>query len=815
VPSQSHAGVRPEKPASPLDILIPIYKLADEGNLEQALTQLDDSPAWLQRTPEYLSLRASLLMQYGDMQAGGKILRELERKQPHYFPTYPSLAAWYLQQEWPGHALQTVRKALASFELDDEGKDLMETFVTAASSMIQSLASKLDLPFEAVEQATFHNENAQMELVEQNYSEVERQARKALEFAPHWTAPRNNLAYVLFVLGRRGDAIAEAEKVLASDPVNVHGLKNAAIFHLGSGQEEKARKFAGRLIELIPAMEEESSNVDVAISALAMLEDSESLWEVAQRFIRKPETALLDYSWQSLGVAAARLGHLKEAKKILERGHEEDLEKRETTLAKVNQAIKSGAKKLLWPPVFPGMEILLSERMLREWTEIAKKVEENRPTENQKRKIDAFLEKYPSILQAFKRMMWNEEISTAGANMLVMLNKPEADAEIMRFGLSDWGDNDSRMEAVMALTNAGRYASETPVHFWDAEKGAWHEVQMFSQKIGDVEYELKPRIADLIEKSRRAKNPQDGIAFLRRAVEDDPTCAVAVFNLGVLLQQQGQREEGEAMMRRSVEVDPNYIFGFANLGLMEAQRGNKDAALDHLMKVTQANAIANNTAAVSSLAHMVIAIGDNDIEMARRHFDLAVRFHPDSPILEHFREMLEQAEEFSNSFGFFRDFQKQSANRYHRKMLNITLSPQMGLEACLSLLTKDNLVGTSRFWKTSTSGKKAGMVARLAENILDAELLQEVVIRLNEKESEALTWTLDGGGSQPWEEFIGKFGDDMDESPWWNYHDPESIPGRLKCAGLLHVGKLDGQESAFIPADLRGLLADALKQESH
>jgi hypothetical protein len=46
----------------------------------------------------------------------------------------------------------------------------------------------------------------------------------------------------------------------------------------------------------------------------------------------------------------------------------------------------------------------------------------------------------------------------------------------------------------------------------------------------------------------------------------------------------------------------------------------------------------------------------------------------------------------------------------------------------------------------------------------------------------------------------------MDESPFWQYHEPESIPGRLKRAGLFFAGKLDEQEVAFIPADLRPLL---------
>jgi hypothetical protein len=70
---------------------------------------------------------------------------------------------------------------------------------------------------------------------------------------------------------------------------------------------------------------------------------------------------------------------------------------------------------------------------------------------------------------------------------------------------------------------------------------------------------------------------------------------------------------------------------------------------------------------------------------------------------------------------------------------------------------------------------------------------------------------LGGGGWRPWKKFTQKYGDDMDESAYWRYKGPESIPGRLKMAGFLFTGKLDGQEVAYIPADLRPLLADALK----
>ena len=98
------------------------------------------------------------------------------------------------------------------------------------------------------------------------------------------------------------------------------------------------------------------------------------------------------------------------------------------------------------------------------------------------------------------------------------------------------------------------------------------------------------------------------------------------------------------------------------------------------------------------------------------------------------------------------------------------------------------------------------MVERLTTRIFDAEIWDEIFKELEKTEQEALKWILDDGGLRPWAEFIEKFGDDMDESPYWKYHDPESIPGRLKRAGLLFVGKINEQEVAFIPADLHPTL---------
>ena len=811
-PVSEPSSSRSQPPSSKQYNIPDIETLLENGKFEEALEVIDSAPKWMKRSPEFVLMHATTLMESGRLDDSGRMLRELERKNPKFIPLYLPLATWYMFNTWPAHAIRAARKTLASPESDKEANEMVQSIFDVAKEMIQSLASTYALTFEKAEQTSWYNEQAQLALLDESLREVERWAREALKIAPAWNPPRNNLAHALYFSGKCTQAIAEAETVIKDDPGNVHALNNLVIFHTGLGHLDKATEFARRLFEIASNFENDAPEIDVIISGLAINEDTENLWDLSQQYKRKREDELMFRSWHCLGVAAARLGHFKEAKKFFERSlGDETMEISDSPLEKVKGAIKSDATKMLWPPMYPGIEMLLPERQMKEWTEIVSRVDDDKPTPGQQRKINAFLEKYPFVFQAFKRLLWIEDATELGASALVMANTPEGDAEILRFAFSDTGDNTSRMHAVMMLIDAGRYSPDERTKFWDVNKDEWMEVQLFSQRIEEIDYNVKPHTAELIDRSRLAKDPQEAISLLRMAVKEDPTCAMALHNLGVSLIQTGEKEEGEKLMRRSVEVDPSYTFGFANLGMIEAQNDNKEQALDYLTKFNQAKVIAPNTAAIANLAYMVIAIQENDIEKARSHFDLASEIDPDNRMLDHFEERLELLESFGGMSNFFRDYQKQSANRFHRKALNTPLTRQADLKYCLSKQTNETLSSICRFWRTKSYGKKAELVERLTARIHDVEIWEEIFKELESIEHEALLWVLEAGGLRPWADFTEKFGDDMDESPYWQYHDPESIPGRLKWAGLLFAGKLEEQQVAFIPADLRSLLKSYLK----
>ncbi|MBN1812828.1 MAG: hypothetical protein JXA14_13415 [Anaerolineae bacterium] len=78
----------------------------------------------------------------------------------------------------------------------------------------------------------------------------------------------------------------------------------------------------------------------------------------------------------------------------------------------------------------------------------------------------------------------------------------------------------------------------------------------------------------------------------------------------------------------------------------------------------------------------------------------------------------------------------------------------------------------------------------------------------------ALQHVLDQSGTMPWADFDAAYDNDLDESPYWNWHEPESVMGNLRARGLLAEATIDGEMIITIPTDLRQPLGDVLAHTS-
>ena len=785
----------------------------EANDANRVLELLDTAPRAIQKQPDIMMTRASILLVQGKDAEGLRILREIERKHPSYLEVLPALTTIYMEEIWPALALQSAKRALMNKDLSKENRAMMQRAVQEATQMLQEEASTLGISFETMRRASMFHENAQIAMNETNFSEVERLTKEAIKLAPNWVPPRNNRARSLFFQGKIAEAVTACEAVLASDPENIYALESLVTYHLVLEQPQQAREYVDRLIQLIPQLPPDGLEIEQVIMTLALVEDTPELLKMATRYLRAPADTLLSRSWYTFAVALIRSGNWKDASKLLKKAEKDSPFQMAQDLSNQLKARenKKSKSKLAWmPPPYPGTDLFLNPKVLEAYDALMETFSDPLAP-FQQRNFQDFIQKYPYLFTAFKRFLWEENAHKTALDALEKLGTPEATEEILRFAFSQTGPIDMRIKVLLRMFNSGHYQGPKTVKIWDDERGTWNEVELGSQRVEDLEPNARPMTIALIDQANHAKNPEMAIALLRKAVKMEPTSPIAIFNLGVMLLQTGETEEGYDLIRQSVVVDPNYTYGHASIAYSEAQQGHVKEALEHLQIIERAEVISPNTLFTASLARILLAIRKSDLQTARQFFNTAAAINPDHSVIREFEKIIKEAENLKGLISPLFDYARQSSLRAHKKLLRTPLTENMSLRDCLGTNTKEMLIGVAGFWDTISIGKKAELVSRLAKVISDPKYLQETLEEdLEEKEREALQWMLEAGGIRPWEEFTQKYGDDSEESTLWNYHLPKSIPGRLRRSGLFYTGMLDKQQVSFIPVDLRLLLRKLL-----
>jgi tetratricopeptide (TPR) repeat protein len=618
----------------------------EAGDNPRALELLDGAPNWMKRQPEIMLIHASVLISLGKDQESLQLMHEIERKYPRFTALYLPLSLFYMDKGWPAHALQAVSRALADRNLDEEDRTTADELIEEATALIKDHAAESDLSYESMRRACIFHEQALIAMQDAKLSEGEHLSREAIKIAPNWNPAHITRADALFYLGKTSEAIAESEAVLGRDANNVFALCNLVTYHFGLDQPEKAQAYATRLLDLSKNYSPDNMKIDAVITALALVEDTPALWKIGKRYLEAPPETLFGRSWQCLAVAAIRSGKWKDALQLIEKAQKKDLTPYENEFVdELKVAAVQRLPRLKWmPPTYPGVDQLLHPNIIVEWDGLLKNSIDP-PSPTQKRKLDDFLQKYPVMIDAMKRLLLQKDTHEIALLVLKMTDTADADGEILRFALSKTGTWGTRVNAVLALTQIGRYSGPKIVKLWHEDLEEWHEVELNTQRVGNIKANALPQTMAYIEKANKTKNLQEGIALLRKAIEMEPTSPNAYFNLGLMLTLNGKIEEGETFLQRSLEVDPNYLYGHASIALKEATWGNEQDALDHLEVVSQADIISPETALVANLAWTSLHIQTENLKSARQQFDMATRINPEYPLLERFEKMLKEAED--------------------------------------------------------------------------------------------------------------------------------------------------------------------------
>lgn len=807
-------------------LLEKVFGYLERKQPEQALAVLDELPPGIMRRAEALYARGHAHQLLDDHYSAIEDLENALLRDPGIVTAYIFLAISYASLEFWGHARQAAQRYLKRSPAGAEGEEIAQEILSTAQERIAHKASVANIPVQTFERAIMPHERTQRFLASGNFRRSLAESETAIRLAPDLVSAHNNRVLALFYLGRIEEAIKEAIKILNTlDADNVHALSNLIMLHLCRWQREEAAVYAGRLKNFLLSSTLENIDLEKAIEGMGIWEDDETLWDIAQRVIDEPPWVLPGNYWYLLGAAAANTGHLNEAERLLDRALKQPYGREE----RIKEALKSvrKAKRKREPAEGPSLtgrfpyihfSLFWDLNLAEELFENLSKADQDEPIG---RHLKQYMKQYPAVALACQLILWqerDERLRDMAVDLLAATGHPQALQEILNFAASQYGSDDQRMNALRALQEAGRLGSSEKIRFWSEKDGEWRDIVLYYSQIEEQYFSpCDAKALIWVDKSNRAlakddseKGRSEAAAYLKKALEIDPNCAIAIHNLGAIYLYRGNTEEGEALIHRSVEVDPEYLFGYLTLAGLEFQRKNYQESKDIIQRILSAPSIPLNVMEGVLALQVHLAVSENLAEEAETALETLKTISPEYNRLEE----LESIVRLINLEKIFRTRWSENAHRYQERMLSRPISADESLAYCLDRLTKEVLVRSLRSWGLSTMGRKAELVARLEEAMRDRRSLEDFVKDwLTKEEQEAMAWVLKAGGIRAWEEFSDRFGDDAGESPYWQYHEPNTISGRLRFSGLLAVGTFEGRRVALIPHELRPLLSEMILVE--
>ncbi len=727
------------------------------------------------------------------------------------------LAQLYFQLEMNAHALHAFRQLHRSSSRKAAGK---RPVLSPAAARILAwleqelgrMAATLRISAFQAERGLRHLEDGNVALRRGDYSACAYANRQAIKLLGDWPPPHNNLSLALFFGGMPEEAIATARHVLAHDPKNIQALSNLCRFLSWTGRGEEARTFWAQLAPVRPR--DASDRVKMA-EAAAILEQDQTVRDLLRPVVdgEIADDLALPFRSHAQFLLAIAEANLREPGAVHRLAEVQDQVQGATSLIVAIKAGRPGPGLSDRFPYFAVNELLPEPRMEELLGIIARR---NKLTEKQFRSLmDRFLARFPQALLVAEKLLWEDEEPGGGVLLLDALGSPAAHSALRRFGLSQAGGDDIRLEALQRLAAAGQIKPDDVLHVW--LEGQWRDIQLRAYEISE-QYRPKydTQTADLLrlgEQALQAGDDRQAEQLLRRALDHDPRATEALNNLGTIYARRGDDSQARQMWRAALELDPDYVFPRCNLVTCLLDDGDLESAEAMLAPLANRTHFRPREMAFYSYLRARLLAGRNDYDAARNALDAALQVAPD---FEPAQKMLQRIKLFDDAREGFESFfeRRRTQGQAKRRRLQARLTtPEPRLAEALPLYSREVLVGMGRLvapHKRWYGLRKADLLAELVETFQLPETIDGIVAGLSEAERTALGSVLAQGGQMPWSDFDAQFGNDLTESAYWQWHEPKTTMGRLRQRGLLVETTVEGELLVALPLELRQPLAARL-----
>ncbi len=631
-------------------------------------------------------------------------------------------------------------------------------------------------------------------------------SRRATGLLPGYPPPLNNLSLALFLAGQPLEAIETTERVLSQHPDDIYALSHLIRLLVWTGREQEAREPWLRLQDR--STPHAALQFQIAQTAAVMADDE----RVSSALEPHKDTTPEDPEWSQeaqlfLATADANLGRHSEALDRLR-----NLGLRGPRIQAFILALEAGRPGIGWAERFPyfGPTDLIHPEQFMELEEIGA-LDPDMQSDRARKRIARFVERYPQIVRAVEKIIWEQQLPQAGVPLLAAIGTPEAYAALRRFGLSQAGPDDERLDALTHLYEAGEIAEGERYHAFLG--GEWRDVELTLVLGGtgpDSDY--APEVQALLAAAEAALRDEElGKAerLLRKVLELEPEAKEAYNNLAAICLQREDVAQAAALLEAALRIDPMYAFPRGSLATLRLQDDDLAGAKTLLAPLAERRGLGELEEAFYRFVAAQVALREENCAAARAHLSAALNAIPEYEPALRLLDTLDEFEQDRSRYELYMEGEQERRRRRRAQLQGALTTSSPRLREALSVHTKASLTAMARLTPIRPGWsrlRKAKLLEEVERALSDEVALKRYVRFLPDDEIAALGAVLRRGGSMDWDEFEARFGSDLDEYPYWEYQTPATTMGRLRCRGLLAEATVDGVLLVTIPLEARPIL---------
>ena len=723
-------------------------------------------------------------------------------KNPH---AASMLGELYIRAGAPTLALDAFRKA-QKWEAHVVAHPVMQEQMALSREYIREVAHTLSISTSQAEKGLKLLEQGRMAVQRQNFFEGIKLYAKARRLLGDYPPLLNELAMAHFYHGDLEGAEATVREVLAKDSENVVALSILIRFRVMTGREEEAREIWRKLQAIEP---DSATGLLKKAEAAALLEEDQIVYDLLHPHIDEL-SEISPIPMRYLAIAAANLGKRTEAIDWFRK-----LKPYMPFADQVIEALEQGKPGLGLAEryYYLDYEEVLPESMFSKLLNLLN-ASSSESGETFQERVESFVQRFPQIYLLLKRSLWEQENREEIIDFLSLLGTPEAYAILKEFALGQKGSRDDRAHALQVLVDAEAFPPGTTLKFWDDDGVKVLEVRKtildpgHFQQYDTTVFNLLEAGYQALEEGRR----DDAREAFQRALEHDPQVKEAYNNLATFAMQEGRVHEAKALLNKALEIDPNYLVARTNLAQLFVREGRIDKAEAILKPIAQQPPSHPFEVAALARAQAHILIEKAEYVKAEALLEKAVEAYPRYIAAQQDLNSLRKRKFPDWSLELTERFQKgwmRDALRYRKRQQKKLTNPHPTLAEALSIYTKDQLKAMG--WHIAPEGRwsqlrKQELLDLLVERMKQPETLERLLDSLTPYERHAFADVLAQGGVMDWDAFNDAYGNDFTDSPYWEYHEPQTPMGRLRIRGLL-VEARDGDRLVIsIPMELREMV---------